>query len=314
MVSQPLADDTLKQLVGTLVIFHAERNAIVVAEVELRKVAVQVVMGAVLIDALHAALEHGEKALHGVGVELRILRADVFLPAVVYNVVPGELPAKQGVVGSLIGHEMCFARKVLEDDRGDGRNLHVVHYEATGLPALAVNEGQDFVFVVEATATLLTLRLDGLVMADIGFVGFHVAATLTELEEVELVAAHGFADAVRHEPRALEADPERAVKLVAAHALLAAGDQEDGLEPDVERDMAGFEDGPDSDPVRLAAVPALVDPKAGGLALELHAIPDHPALGADGLAVRPEAGFYEVIGGGFVVEVRGGEDGHLATP
>lgn len=114
----------------------------------------------------------------------------------------------------------------------------------------------------------------------------------------------GCPDTVRHEPCRLEADPKRTVKLVAAHALLAAGHKEDRLQPHIQRDMAGFKDGPHLHGKGLAAVPALVDANPGALAFQLLAIPDYPALGAYG-TLRPKAGFHEFICGQFVMEVSG---------
>lgn len=86
--------------------------------------------------------------------------------------------------------------------------------------------------------------------------------------------------------------------------------EEDGLQPDVHRNVAVFENGADFDGERLAAVAALVDADPGGLAFQLCAVPDHAALGAHG-AARPEAGFYELVGGFLVMEVRSREDGFV---
>jgi hypothetical protein len=47
------------------------RNAIAVAKLELRKIAVQVLLAAMLINALHAALEDAEIAFHRVAVIVR---------------------------------------------------------------------------------------------------------------------------------------------------------------------------------------------------------------------------------------------------
>ena len=51
----------------------------------------------------------------------------------------------------------------------------------------------------------------------------------------------------------------------------------------------------------------------GAFALQQVVAADHPALGAD-RALGPETGFHEGMGGFFVVEVRGGEDGHVWLP
>ena len=68
-VSQPLANSTFERPVGPIRIVHAQLHPVVVPKVELREVAVQVLLAAVLVGALHAALEDGEVALDGVGVD-----------------------------------------------------------------------------------------------------------------------------------------------------------------------------------------------------------------------------------------------------
>src|SRR5712664_3625392 len=68
-IGQPLADHAAKKNLGALEIFDAIGLAVVVAEIKFSHVAVQVVVGAVLIDALHAALEDGEEAFNGVGMD-----------------------------------------------------------------------------------------------------------------------------------------------------------------------------------------------------------------------------------------------------
>ena len=45
----------------------AKRNAVAVAKIELGEIAVQVLLAAMLVDALHPAFEDREEALDGVG-------------------------------------------------------------------------------------------------------------------------------------------------------------------------------------------------------------------------------------------------------
>src|SRR6266849_6422874 len=82
LISEPLADHSAKQFLGALFVAPSVRLAMVVAEVELGEVAVQVIVRAVLIDALHAALEDREEAFDGIGVNGRIERGDIFALAV----------------------------------------------------------------------------------------------------------------------------------------------------------------------------------------------------------------------------------------
>src|SRR5688572_18569128 len=70
VVFKPPASGALYRRERTLMIIHAVGDPIVVAELELSNVAVQVPVGAVLIDAPHAALEDGEEAFKRVRVGL----------------------------------------------------------------------------------------------------------------------------------------------------------------------------------------------------------------------------------------------------
>ena len=56
-ICNPLADDALKREVDPLNIVHAKRDAISIPEIVIGKVAVQVLLRAMLIDLLHTALE-----------------------------------------------------------------------------------------------------------------------------------------------------------------------------------------------------------------------------------------------------------------
>ena len=54
---------------GPLNVIYAQPNAIGIAEIKLREIAVQVLLAAMLVDALHAALEDRIVALDGVGAD-----------------------------------------------------------------------------------------------------------------------------------------------------------------------------------------------------------------------------------------------------
>lgn len=100
LVGQALAADPGERIYGSLRIVDLECYAVVVAEVELRKVTVKVVGRAVLIDASHTALEHAEKSFDGVrgGVAVAVL-----MGAVVHGHVLREL------LGDLLAAELRTA-------------------------------------------------------------------------------------------------------------------------------------------------------------------------------------------------------------
>ena len=56
-VSQPLALEALKRFLRAFLIVHTIGDAVVIAEVEFCKITVQVLLGTVPVNTLHAALE-----------------------------------------------------------------------------------------------------------------------------------------------------------------------------------------------------------------------------------------------------------------
>ena len=75
-------------------IVDAKSGAIVVPEFKLGKVAVKVLLGAVLVDAAHPALDDGEVELDGVAVNLA---PDVLAGGMVDGLEGGKAPAHGGV-------------------------------------------------------------------------------------------------------------------------------------------------------------------------------------------------------------------------
>jgi hypothetical protein len=66
-IGQTFAGETTKGLAATLPIIAAVRDPVIVAKLELGNVAMQMLLGAVLIDALHAPFENRERAFDRVG-------------------------------------------------------------------------------------------------------------------------------------------------------------------------------------------------------------------------------------------------------
>ena len=282
----------------------------VIAEVEFGQVAVQMVMGAMLVNALHATLEDREEALDGIGMDVRVFEVDVFLDRMTHYAVIGEEAAKVGIaVGVLrrfVSHDVSGQGYVRHHDRAQGRGFEVVHDNATRLASGTVDQGEHFVLVFVATAFLLALRLLGVIVADEGFVDLNRATVGTE--DIHSAVFHGFADSVAHEPSGLQGNAQSPMQLIGADALLAAGYQEDSLKPEIHRDMAGFENGANLDGKGLAAVIALVSAYAGTLAVHL-ADALHAATVGAYWATRPKMGLYELVSGLFIVKVFCGKNG-----
>lgn len=100
MIGEPLADDAGQDLIGAALVVHAQRNTMIVPEIELRKIAMQVLFGAMLISAAHAALEDREVAFDGVGVNLA---ANVLTFAVIDRVMLDNLIQQASVNAAFVG-------------------------------------------------------------------------------------------------------------------------------------------------------------------------------------------------------------------
>lgn len=113
-ISQTLADDTSRRDFRAVHVAEPKGYAIGIPEIEFCDVAVQVLFGTMLIDALHPALEHTIETLNRISVDRP---ASVFAFAVRHVVVFGEMLTQMRILASLIGHDVRNAVHVRFDDR-----------------------------------------------------------------------------------------------------------------------------------------------------------------------------------------------------
>ena len=186
-------------------------------------------LGAVLIDAAHAALEDRKEAFDRVGVDVA---AHIFADAGDDGAMVGETAlAMPRIERVLVGHEVGFAGDVRLHDRLMVRGASAGRRRSTRLAAVAVDQAT-------APSSCGASRRDRATPPCGCRCRFRRPRPRRRRRPTGRVAvAHGFADAVRHEPSGLEGDAQGAVKLVGADALLAAGDQIHRLQPDMHRDV-----------------------------------------------------------------------------
>jgi hypothetical protein len=89
-IGQTLTSSALNREGAPFGIVHAQGNAVRISEIELAQIAVQVLLGAMLIDALHASLEDRIVAFNRVGGDIA---ANVLIGAVGDGLVAFELAA-----------------------------------------------------------------------------------------------------------------------------------------------------------------------------------------------------------------------------
>src|ERR1700724_288113 len=68
-ISKPLSDDTFQRAFGAFYVIYAKPNAIAIAKVKFGEIAMQMLLAAMLVDALHAAFEDRIVAFNCVGVD-----------------------------------------------------------------------------------------------------------------------------------------------------------------------------------------------------------------------------------------------------
>jgi len=90
------------------------RTRLFVAEIKFGYVAMKVSIAAMLIDTLHAALEHTVEAFKSVGVNIA---THVLAHAVTHEVVFGEVLPKVRILSGFVSHHMTAAIHVGLDDR-----------------------------------------------------------------------------------------------------------------------------------------------------------------------------------------------------
>jgi hypothetical protein len=302
-VRQPLALGADDGAISSGLIVDSERNAIVVPEIELGRVAMQMRFADVEIATIDAAFEDREEVLDRVGVPEG--SPHVLLRGVVDRAVPSELASDRPIDCGIVGHQIARFVDVRDDDRLEDRggNVRNVEMEAADF-AIALHQaqhrsfGRDLAFSVGGST------------ADVSFVGLDnlILATKRRVSSLDLQHGHCFTNAMAEEPCGFEAAAEGPMKLAGRDALLAAAHQVDGLKPDMHRHVARLKHSPHAHSERLPAGAAF--PKAGAraLAFQLRCFAYRAAVRTE-RAIGPQSAFDIGDSGFFVAELRGVKGG-----
>jgi hypothetical protein len=312
-IGEPFPNNALDGDLGALNVIYTEPDAVAIAEIVFRKISVQMLFAAMLIDALHAALEDRVVPLDRVGVD--VTAADVFAIGVVHGLMRATdicLDLEVLVPARRVSHDGAFLRHIGANDRQQVADRGPVNVEAARR-STALDKGKHDVSILGGIANTAALaRWRTFLTAGKGFVDLdNLASTAHRIDADD---PHGLTDTVRHEPSGFQGDAQSPVKLIAADPLLAGAQQVHGLQPKAHRNVAVLEYGADLHGEGLAALVALVNAYAGALALELANAVHAAAVRAD-RAFRPYAGFNPSVSCVFVLEGFGFEDrfGHGAV-
>lgn len=246
---------------------------------------------AMLIHAIHTALEDAEKAFNRV--RMRIA-ANVFFGAVIDALVIREVLTDLGILSRLISHQGRGIGYVLGKLPSKRAGSNIIDVEGADV-ASTFDKGEHRFFVSMAAADL-SPRL----AADEGFVSFDRTAADSQ---DPTGGVHGFADAMGHEPSRLVLHAKRALQLVATASLFARADKVDRLHPLVQWDLAALKDCANGYRELFAAVLALVHAGAVRLAIQYIVILAHAAAVWADRAIGPADGFKVLAGLGGVLEV-----------
>jgi hypothetical protein len=295
-IGQSLANDASKRDFRALHIIDAELGAGVHAEVELREIPIQMLLIHVLIYANKTALEDRKEPFQGIG--MYIAARPLALGMIDRFVLRRRRHDESESVRAVSDQAAIFVQMLVHSTA----DVPVIQVHGADIAAAFYQrEYHRRGFGIQCGAS----GFAGLGrLAQIGFVGFD---GLAEPTDHIAVALHGLADAMAQEPRSLHAAIEHPLNLPGADAFLAGAHQVDDLQPQMQRQMAGFENGAHADSERLLAAIALAKARTGGLAIQAAHTITAAAMRAY-RALWPEMCFNIREGGGFVFELGGEKD------
>jgi hypothetical protein len=260
-IRETLAHDSFDCSLGTLHVIYAKADTIAIAKIVLREISVEMLLAAMLIDADHAALEDRKEAFRSIGVCVTANILASAASAMIYGLVVGKSLTNLAIDAALVNHQSAFSISVICENFTYYFCIHFLDMKRTDRTA-ALHQRDHLALMIGATFSVAFWPLG----SDIGFVGLDYFPGTAHWINTD--NAHGFAQAVRHEPCSFQGHTQGPAKLVAANALLTGGQQIHCLQPKPHRDVAIFEHGPNLNGERLTALVALINACASALALE----------------------------------------------
>src|SRR6266567_1273924 len=250
------------------------------AERELIHITMQVLLGNLMVNAIHSTLEHSPNAFDAV-------RAYAVLGVNASRVIDGfvakEQPVKTDVPGRLIREDRGTYFDVGMDSRLQRRHVCSFNRHRYGA-STALPESYDSRLADAAASSLefLVFVLIALFPADETLVYFDDAAQFVKI----IARATRLSQTLQHEPSGLLGNADLFPELQTGDALPSGNEQVHGIEPFVERDVAALEDRPCTDRKIKGTGIAAIEANLGLLSDALTAL----ALRAE-RAIRPEPGF-----------------------
>ncbi len=292
-ISQSLAFETLQRDFSALGIVDTHFFAGVHPEIEFGQVSVKMLLVHVLINPDKSALEDAEIALKRVGVNIA---AHPFALGVIDRFMLTRSRHDELVGSRSVSDQAAILVQMLVHGASD---VAMIQVHGAEIP-VALDQGE-----YHRSGFRIQSGPDGFAglgrLGEVGFVGFNGLAKSADLTTVIL---HGFTDTMSEEPCGFHAAIEHALNLPGADSFLAGAHQMDDLQPKMQRQVAGLENGPHAHGERLLAAVALAEPRPSGLAVQAADAISAAAKCAN-WAVRPEMRFDVNEGSGFVFKMGG---------
>jgi hypothetical protein len=299
-IGQSLTRDATQRAIGAYNVVNAEPDTIAILEIEFAQIAVQMTLATMLINASDASLENAVKAFNSVRVDEP---AHIFIGFMADALMAREMIHELGIMAAFISHHRGFFRNIGLDDWNDIGGAGSLDMEGARLPGLAIDKRQYRVLMAMAAP------LDGSLFApDKSFVGFDNSANPAHWRK--RTVAHGFSNSVSEKPSGFHATNEHSLNLAGSNALFASAHQMDDLQPKMQRQMGGLENGPHAHGKWLATLVAFVKAAAGGFASQLaNALFISIAAMRASWAMRPKTTFDISESAFLILELRCGKNG-----
>ena len=246
-ICEAFAADAFKQRFRVGLIIESELGAMVIAEVEFSRVALKMLRAAMLIHAIHAALEDAEKSFNRVSVHVA-----TYVSFALWFTVSCVADIAQGFdTGRAICHKMRVFRHLgLEGFQLERSGCNVVDVKGADM-SIALNKGKHSFFVGMATAFLVPgLRPIKVSSASI--------VPLPTTKQTSAVRLHRFSQTVCHEPCGFVGHAKHALDLFTADTLFARCHQRCCEQPFIQRNLAALKNCSDRYSKLITAVAAFV--------------------------------------------------------
>jgi len=261
-----------------------------------------------VIRANDPALEDGKEPFDGVAMSIA---ANILVGAVIDHLMPGKLLSDVEIAAMRVGHQSGLWVDLRHDDGAQSFAGHIGDVIGAS-PSATLYERMDNSLASTADVLFVAL-IDMFILfltTDVCGVGLDVLSFTTKRLGFAFEWGHSFTKSMLHEPRRLVSDLQSAVQLMRAHTLLAGSQKVRRLKPLVQLDMAALKDRPNRN--RKFALARSTAAQSGAAALDrCDAVKTTTARAIDTL--RPDDLLKPGDSRFFVVEVRGGKNGHRSN-